>query len=208
YYRNTGDTLNEQIESDKWFSDYPETYVRFKVDSLAYAGMVHEAINYGQQMILKNPMYSASYFAVGLEYLVARNPDSAIQYLEIANVMSPDIPDYIYFLGLAYAEKGDIDKAEDEFNNYMSINDSLIDPYLVLLKLYKDGESNEKYYSLLAKVAQREDAPNNILIEYGVYLINTGEEKRGQDYLKKAISNGLDSTSIQQLIKKYPQLQF
>ncbi len=120
YYRKIGDSANVMIESEKWFSDYPETFVPRKVDSLARANKQQEAILYGKRMILKNPMFSVSYYTVGAEYLAAVNLDSAILYLEIANAMSPDIPDFMFVLGAAYFEKGENEIAYEYFRRAIS----------------------------------------------------------------------------------------
>ena len=206
YYVEAGDSSKASIEAVQWLSDYPEHDVVQIVDSLAGAGKPREAMQYAKQMILKNPMFASSYFAVGTEYLVSHNIDSAIFYLEIANGMNPGNYEMLYALGFAYIQRGDISKAERALKNSIKLNEKQIDAYLALLQLYNTPELKEKYYLVLSKAAQKENAPAVILAEFGKYLINKGELEFGYEIVRKAIGKGLDSVEERQLLETYPQL--
>ena len=207
YCIKSGDSLIARFETSQWLKDFPEHDVVTKVDSLGRANKSREAIQYAKQTIIKNPIYPSSYFAVGTEYLVLHNIDSAIQYLAIADGMNPNNPDFLCALGAAYTAKREFNKAEDALLNAITTDDLSLDPYLALLQLYQSSSQSKKYYSLLSRTAQRSDAPPEVLVEMGKNLINEGKLESGKDLIEKAIAKGLDSATIRSLEVIYPQLK-
>ncbi|MCH7948634.1 MAG: hypothetical protein IIC66_12640, partial [candidate division Zixibacteria bacterium] len=201
YYQKTGDTTNVKIESQKYLNDFPERegHLLSVVYTLIDMNMKSEALEIAKQAIRNDPMGHSAYFALGVAYFESQNMDSAILYFQIANGMNPQSPDNLYMLGMAYAGKNNINEAEDVFKTFIIVDDRSIEAYLTLLEFYRSSSQDEKHYSLLSEIAQMEDAPVEVFLKLGTYLINKGEIEKGYASLRIAINNGLDSVRVQKL---------
>src|SRR5205085_7834376 len=73
------------------------------------------------------PDLTIAYFHMGATLVKENMMDEGIRYLEIAREQEPDFPDTRKFLGYAYSNRGETQKAIDELNAYLQKQPFAID---------------------------------------------------------------------------------
>lgn len=86
----------------------------------------HEAIEHYEREVKEDPKNGAYYLDLGAAYYVAHRWDEAIDALEQAVNLRPDLGHAHYYLGVLYASKGDKDRARKELDTVMKLGNNPI----------------------------------------------------------------------------------
>jgi len=77
-----------------------------------FGGHIKKVLEYGNRLIALEPNFSGGHFLLGIGYLNLKQYDKAIEALETAVKLNPDLIGHC-ILGVAYAEKSERGKAEE-----------------------------------------------------------------------------------------------
>lgn len=99
---------------------------------------------------------------LGKAYLNRQETQQAVEELERAASINPNLPFVHLNLGIAYVRAGDSARGEEEFRRDISIEPDLADPYQLLGEFYaragKDGEAEKSFKEALQRDPKMPDA--------------------------------------------------
>jgi tetratricopeptide (TPR) repeat protein len=136
------------------------------------------------------------YIARGIQKINEGEMNDALEFLKKALELSPENPEATYYAGIAYSRLGSYKKAEELFFKTLQLDDTAIDVYLELGRLYYVTSRCDKAEEFLSKfTALSEDEE---LKKYAVGLVETcREEAEEKPYrLNIAVGSQYDSNVI------------
>jgi Flp pilus assembly protein TadD len=129
--------------------------------------------------------------------LKAGRVDEAIAGYEAVEAKVPNLPELHLDLGLAYARKKDLPKAEAAFRKAIELKPDLTDAHRALsLVLY---ETNRREEALSEAIRAAEGAPNDGHLQYslGVMYADAGKTEEAREALLKAESLDPENAEVQ-----------
>jgi tetratricopeptide (TPR) repeat protein len=136
-------------------------------------------------------IYPASYQTVndlGSVYLFfAKNPDSAIYFLNKALEMRPELIPARVNLGMAYREKGDYPKAIENYESILKINPREVRAIFALANVYFDMGDVAKAVKMNEDVMATNPQLDMPYINLGNYAIQKGDTARAVGYYEQAL---------------------
>ena len=123
-------------ETETFIKDNPDSFDAYAVKTMVSLEMNKwdKAIESGKEMVRLKPNNFASRLGLGQAYGGKRLFDSAIPELNEAIKLSPQDPGAYYYLGLAYLESGQRDKAKEVERKLEKINSQAANELAVLLR--------------------------------------------------------------------------
>ena len=206
YYQKAGDSAQADEEYKNWQKSFPELQINRDGFKLIVSGQYRAAIEHYRHVIKLNPIFPAAYANIGRAMLELKQYDSAIAYLEIARGMNPYTPRVAYDYGFALFSLGHYDRAEKALLGALSVDSTIKRALLGLMEISKRQGKRDQYFYYLAKTVALRDAPIAPLKELGVYYLSKGNYIRAREIFSEALKKGLDSTYIDSLRGRFPQL--
>jgi len=207
YYQRTGDYVSENEQRKIWEESDLEGRQVAIGQSFYEHKSYHEAIKAYKNAMNYNPSHSPAYNLMGSCFFRLQQYDSALYYLKIAEAINPYSPSLLTNLGMAYMLVKDYKKAKKTLLRAIEINDTLLTPRLVLMRLYKSLGEQDKYYQHLKLAGMYKDATADVVRQLADYYREKGEFGQAEIFYRKALDKGLDSSYIFDLQKKYPSLK-
>jgi len=102
-------------------------------------GRLNRAEELFQEMVRQYPENSSSYYKLGLHYGYVKKYDAALRELKHALKISPDHPDILKALSVAYRQKGDINKAIETAEKIVQLQSQNPKETFYLAALYEAG---------------------------------------------------------------------
>jgi len=132
--------------------------------------------------------------------------DDAVKFVEIANGLNPYNALFLNGLGTTYLFAGDYKKAEKVLKESLSLSTSFLEPLFHLVQLYAVWEHWEEYYEYFTKLSLQPDASPESFQELGDFHLSRRDFRKAAEAYRVALQKGLDSTYVNQLTEKHPQL--
>ncbi len=136
----------------------------------------------------------------------AKQYDSALIFLEIANGLNPYNANTLNNLGSVHFYTGYYEAAADYWERSVIIDTAALVPRMNLVRVYQTVGDNERYFSGLKELAGRPGVPHTIAQELGDYCLKIGDVVAASRAYRVALDKGLDSTYVSNLAIKYPIL--
>lgn len=207
YHSTAGDSVRAQEEYRFWLEQYPGYELnRLGLEQLR-TGRSEAAATLFRQVIEMNPTFGPAYGNLGSAYLNMRLLDSAETYLGIALGINPYSPATLVNHGRLLWAQGDREHAVEEWRRALTLDSTEYRAAMGLAEYYRDQRDREQYFHYLARAVAHSEAPPARLAELGVYYLSTGRAVEGREYLREAVARGLDSTTVDRLRQRYPELE-
>ena len=207
YYKEFGKQDKTAFLKRQWRGELLEDDMLVKAFSLLEQNQVRPAISLLNQLLGRNPGIATAWGHLGEAYLLLNRYDSALMFLNISEGMNPYNPVVHYNLGFAYYAKTEYEKAKRYYLRALEIDTLLLEPLLGLAYVYTQLDQQDKYIDVLLRVGSRDDAPVQFIQKLGDYYLQKGEYQLAAETYERALQKGLDSSYLEKLIEKYPQLR-
>ncbi|UCG61805.1 MAG: tetratricopeptide repeat protein [Candidatus Zixiibacteriota bacterium] len=207
YYRSIGDITAWKNEVAEWDTTFPEWAINRRGKRLLESGDFHQALAHFRRAIELNPSFGAVYSNLGTTYLKLGQYDSARAYLKIANGMNPYSPAVLNNLGSACFYTGDYENSEKYLLEALSLDSTMLSSYLSLGMLYWTTRRVDECMACLIKASTFPDVPVSSLEDLAALYYRRGEYEKASETLRLAAEKGMDSSRIEMLKTKYPELQ-
>ncbi len=208
YYEEIGDKESSDRLLRDYLKDYPEFGLNRQALDLRREGKSSEAIPLYRRAIELHPGFSAAYANLGLSYLGIQQLDSALTYLEIAAAMNPYFHLAWKHLAKVYFARGDFKQAERALRKALKYSQDKRNPLAGLVRVYKETNQQDKLLECLIKLSDIENSPVAFLKQLGDHYLERGEFQKAGRIYQRALIRGLDSSYIEDLSKRFPQLGF
>jgi len=206
YYKELGKQDKTAFLKRQWRGELLEDDMLVKAFSLLEQNQVRPAISLLNQLLGRNPGIATAWGHLGEAYLLLNRYDSALMFLNISEGMNPYNPVVHYNLGFAYYAKTEYEKAKRYYLRALEIDTLLLEPLLGLAYVYTQLDQYDKYIDVLLRVGSRDDAPVQAIEKLGNYYVQQGQYQLAAETFQRALQKGLDSTYVNQLTEKHPQL--
>ena len=206
YYRNIGDSAKAHDESDRRYRDFPEESIAARGKTLSKERRFDQAIPLFRKAMEVNPIYYHAYSNLGVCFLELRQYDSAVMYLSIADGLNPHGKYVITNLGAALMAVHEYDRARNLLEEAISLDSTLMLAYYFLAQLDRRTGDEDGYYRNLIIAASDPEVEWAVLKELGDYYVRKQKYPQALRVFRAAEQKGLDTTYLQQLRIRYPQL--
>lgn len=206
FYKDRGDHVQAGLAASYWDDLYPQRKLLVRSEQAFLRGNTEEANKLCNRAHALDPLFYIPYYQLGSMYLEKQEPDSALAKFDIALGLNPYGADIVYGQAMAYAQKGDLARAEKAWITVTEWSDELIDAHLHLMDLYEERADGEQYLKQLVATGIRDDAPVRVIKELGDYRLAEGRYADAAICYRRALAKGLDSTYVRSLAKLHPQL--
>ena len=205
YYRN--DTAAAEQSRAAWHDRRKDEHLLLQANRLLDAGHVIDAAAFYRRALSVNPVYPIAYTNLGECYFRLGQLDSARTMLEIADGLNPNNAITINNLGLIQFKRGFYREAEHLWLRSASLDTGFVQPRSFLIKLYRTTRNRQKYVEFLTRTGLRDDAPLHIIQWLADYYLQQGQYDDAARAYEKALEKGLDSSYVDSLQQRYPQLR-
>ena len=206
YYEEVGDTAAVERERERYVNDYPVRQVNHEGVRWKDRGNCARAAPFFERALQMNPMYSAAFTNLAMCCQQSGQLDSAVDLFRIAVGLSPFNATINTKLAGAYVQLGELENAAKSLKWAVKIDPDNIDPLLGLIMVYERLGRVDDRLDVLSKLAQLPDAPVGALKEMGEHHLDRQEYQKASELFQRALTRGLDSTYVRQLINTHPQL--
>ncbi len=207
FYREAGDEEKAQLEREQWRVDFPEKRLVDSAVVLIKTGHPLEAVPLLRQVLKINPLYADAWLNLGTCYMYLQDYDLAINCLIIANGLNPYNAQFLNDLGTAYLYMANYQRAEKALKQSVSFDTTLFQAIFNLVQLYALQNAEDKYHQYFLKLVSRSEASAELLKALGDSFLRRKDYKRAAEAYRVAAQKGLDSSYLEKLIEKYPQLR-
>jgi tetratricopeptide (TPR) repeat protein len=205
YYRRGGFEREADIVDQAIPRLFPEIEENERAIRLSSSGAHQQAITLSKQILNSNPAFHMAYGSIGVYYVRDRQPDSALKYLAISDVMSPHNPIIHQHRAQAYLQKGEYDKARaslDEAYRLDSSDARIIGTYVQYGAITKDTAVADSW---LARLKTIERVPAKEFYNTANACMRYNLDGTARDAFSEALRRGLDSTYIDSITARYPR---
>ena len=206
YYRNLGDTAAADAEFASWETQFPEwainRYGQRLVDRREYV----KSLAYFREAISINPSFSVAYANIGSAYIYLKQYDSAIAYFAIADGMNYGSAPQLSNFGAAYYYMGEYDKATEILQRAIELDPKAVAARMTMAMIYRKTDYADEYLECLIGLSKCPAVPVNVLEELTAIHLRNEDYEQAAEVIKLALAKGMDSTYVQALKMKYPQL--
>ena len=206
YYIARGDSLAAELFTSEYVDTYPERMLNLKGVTLKRDGKCEEAIPYFEKALSLNPVFAAAYVNLGECYRQGQRFREAIEALKIAWGLNPFHPTVASTLGVAHFSSGQYEEADEALLDGISLDPDNIDPLTGLVFVYQALGRKEAWLEYLTRLGDHAEAPARVFKELGDYYLEQDDFEQAGRYYRRGMQRGLNSTYIQMLLQKYPQL--
>lgn len=189
---------NEELPEGEWVTTGQQLVLDGRVK--AGAALLFRAIE-------SDPSHYLAWANLGAAYSIHGLYDSARYYLEVAAARMPFNAGIYSNLADVYAALGEFDLAENMLLDAMELAPDDFLPRGLLLQLYKRQNRFDEYGLLLEQVAERNNAPPEILLEAAKTKLWAFDMTKAGQLLNRALEAGLDSATVCELQGQYPDLK-
>ncbi len=207
YFKAQGDSLKSEEELELWVNTYPERREFFIARNFADRGLLPEAISRYEAIVLKHPDYFDVWSNLGAAYLKAKLYDTASVCLEIAVGLNPYNGEVRANLGMCDVYLGRLDQAEKHLLQAEKAIPSSWTVVYNLATVYQSMHNKGKYIEYLEKTIRIPDGPVGAYLRLAGVYVASGEVDKARNALSTAISKDADTSVVNFLVKKYPQLK-
>uniref|UniRef100_H2RZ30 dolichyl-phosphate-mannose--protein mannosyltransferase n=1 Tax=Takifugu rubripes TaxID=31033 RepID=H2RZ30_TAKRU len=155
-------------------------YANFLKDS----GQLQEAIQHYSTALRLYPQHASAMNNLGT---LTQSPEEAESYYRKALVINPQHNRALFNLGNLFKSQGKEKEAESLLRNSIHFGPYFADAYSSLASLYAEqkrfAEAKEMYLKGIERCPENSDLHNN----YGVFLVDTGEDEMAVDHYQQAI---------------------
>ncbi|TWW73551.1 protein O-mannosyl-transferase TMTC1 isoform X2 [Takifugu flavidus] len=155
-------------------------YANFLKDS----GQLQEAIQHYSTALRLYPQHASAMNNLGT---LTQSPEEAESYYRKALVINPQHNRALFNLGNLFKSQGKEKEAESLLRNSIHFGPYFADAYSSLASLYAEqkrfAEAKEIYLKGIGRCPENSDLHNN----YGVFLVDTGEDEMAVDHYQQAI---------------------
>jgi tetratricopeptide (TPR) repeat protein len=131
---------------------------------------------------------SGENFVMGRLHLAADHPEKALPYLEKAAALSPDVPDFHFWLGVAYWELKNSNEERNQYMQAIALDQDYLPAHLYLGHNFLDRGEWEKALAQYDTVLALDPGLLNALYNRGLALKNLGKSAEEaiswKEYLK------------------------
>jgi len=208
FYGAHGRELEIQPKLDKLRQDFPEEKMLDEAIELMNRRAYGLAAAPLKRAVEMNPIYWNAWSVLGACYTNLNKYDSALTCLNIANGLNPYNATIFNNLAWAYFHKNDYQRAKKLWFKALERDSLVIGALAGLSRLYQAQGDQEKYFEHLSRVVRRDDAPADFVKHLGDYYLSRGEYEQAAEIYRLALKKGLDSSYIEQLMEKHPELRW
>ena len=205
-WRRLGREDLAQEEALRWSAAYPERQAVLEARAAEAAGDYQRAALLNEKAIAINPQYMDAYNNIGAVLILVGMDAEALQALEVAYALAPDEPGVLANLGTVLFRMGDVDRAEKLFLRLYELDPRGYGPRRNLARTAQARGDTESYRRWIAAAAAEQDAPPQILLEYGDVLLRDDRRAEALPYLRRAIEGGVDEGTARALREALPEL--
>ena len=186
---------------------FPEDDIHDVAMSMLARGEYDQAEQILREIVEKAPSHWATWTTLGACYFYLNKPDSAMNVLDIALGLNPHGSRALNNKAAVYLKLSDYVRAEDLWLESHHLDSVQIEPLVGLVALYKATRHEPDYLKNLVKLTSRADAPMVYHRELGDYLLAKRQFPGAARAYRTAISKGLDSAYVRELLSKSPDLK-
>ncbi len=206
-----GDTTKANEIYQRYQSEYPEVQWMSQADQLKNSGRLVEAQTMLDQVIRKNPMFAAAYRNLGSVQIQRGDQAGAEQSLATARGLNPYDPEILNLAGMLAFQQGNAKESDRLLNELLDIfpDRAIVRMNLVYLNKQQGDRARMTFH---AKKLQgyfrsgKDGLTTQQMFEFVDFLGKEGMTTEGKTLLQEAASNGLDSTQVNELMRRHPSL--
>ncbi len=207
YYLKTGDSLKAELEFEQFQADFPEKQLMDSALVLINTGQAAKAVPLLQYVLDVNSLYADAWLNLGKCYAKLGEKKKAVEYIEIANGLNPYNAIFLNYLGNAYLENGQFKEARTALEKALTYAPQYPDPLFALTMLNAVEGRWEQYYKLFKRLAQKRNVRFSFFQALGDFHMSRKDFPKAAEAYREALRRGLDSSYVQKVIEKYPQLK-
>lgn len=206
-----GDTIKADAIYQRYLAEYQEVTWMSQVDQLKNSGRLVEAQTMLDQVVRKNPMFAAAYRNLGSVQIQRGDQAGAEQSLATARGLNPYDPEILNLAGMLAFQNGNAKEADRLLNELLDIfpDRAMVRMNLVYLNKQQGDRARMIHHAkkLLGYFRLGKDGlTTQQMFEFVDFLGKEGMTTEGKTLLQEAASNGLDSTQVNELMRRHPSL--
>jgi tetratricopeptide (TPR) repeat protein len=136
-----------------------------------------------------------AYRAIGEAAIAMDQPEQAVQQLTFYSIYRPDDSEALSWLGMAYRQQGDNDKALDTFNKAIKLDNNQFTAYLQRGLIYMDQNQPRLAQTDLEQAIEIDKTSFDATQNLGRVLLSL--DQAGDAYVKFSIAEGLAQNNVQ-----------
>ena len=207
HYEGLGDYEKARFERERTVRDFPERHHINQAKVFLRERRFFEAIHWCGKALETDPICFDAYAIAGVCFLQIDRNDTAQTLLEIADGLNPYNPAVLYNLGIAYLRKGEFRRAEKMQLQSTKRDPGFDKPLYSLANLYVYRGDIDKSFTYFEKLESIDGVPAEYFRVLGDNYLEKGYFDRAARAYQRALQTGLDSSYLEKLIEKYPQLK-
>jgi len=194
-----------KIEDDRGFAEGIDLYQR---------GKYQDAVQSFQKQAMSFPQNPGVYYNLGISYLRTNDVDRAIDCLNKARELKPDMIEVYLALGECYLAKSELDKAINAFEQALIIQPNSAPALYNIGLIYYKNDRTDDAISAFEKAVERNPELSSAYYQLGLAYIKKGDFKAAIRYLeeflrrepeaKEASSVKTIVDELRKKIEKYP----
>jgi tetratricopeptide (TPR) repeat protein len=206
YHQEQADTAQARQVIALRQARYPEEPLAREAERLINNGRYAEAVRSAQEVIAINPREPAGWLQLGRAYLRQKRWARAVEALRLSDGLNP----YSYYtltdLGQAYYQSGDREAARDVLQRAIRIDRRKYNAYWSLAQMSKLAGDSTGYQNFIAQAATVPETHPLVIKELGDSHLQRGELQRAAESYNRAMSAGLDTAAVSDLVRTHPEL--
>ena len=207
YYKNLGDSVMAEKTRTEWKSNFPEEELMVQANDLYFNQRNFRAADSVVDLILRiNPALPDAYGFKGYIYLDRGKFDSALVMLRFADALSPNRPNVLNNMALAYSSLGRFDRAESVLLKAAHLDSAGFAAQYNLAAFYRSRGEMAKYMEYLIGAAAHPDSNPAIIKELVVAYLQQSNARMARKVYCSRDDVRNDTTFISALRKQIPTI--
>ncbi|MDF1543810.1 MAG: hypothetical protein P1R58_01765 [bacterium] len=206
YYYAHGDSSSAKEHRLLRLRECPEYELNLIAQKHVDEGRFRLSLEAARQAWRINPEYSDACFNIGGSFFSLGQFDSALYYLEIADGMNPFNAQFAAILGVSHFRLGNSGKAEEYLKRSVSMDSTQTDALAVLTELYIARGKLAEASSMAVRLTELPNISPSVLMRIGIRFEEKEAHRQAAAVVKRAVDVGMDSTYVDSLVARYPNL--
>ncbi len=176
-----------------------------KIRTLVASGQADEAIEQGQQYLLRDPSSAEAHYLIGNAYLKKGLVLSAVEHLQEAVKLNPDHLEAHKTLGELYLLSGNIKAAQNTASLLVKQSDYLQDGYLLESEIARAEGNLDKAFAKVQEALKGSAEPPKIRVSAFLadLYVQKGNRAKAEELMNKIDRNTLDADGLVTTAKFY-----